>query len=78
MAYKKRRPRNKRRVLAPKTCRFCEENIHFIDFKDTSLLTRFITEKGKMIPRRITGNCALHQKIMAKAIKRGRAIALLP
>ncbi len=78
MAFKKRRPRRRARFIRPKICRFCEENIHFIDFKDVDLLTRFVTEKGKMIPRRITGNCGFHQKILAKIIKRSRSIALLP
>ncbi|HVP36474.1 MAG TPA: 30S ribosomal protein S18 [Terriglobales bacterium] len=61
-----------------KTCRFCEDESRIIDYKDERLLRRFITDRGKIIPRRITGNCARHQREMTMAIKRARHIALLP
>jgi small subunit ribosomal protein S18 len=61
-----------------KTCRFCEDESKLIDYKDERLLRRFITDRGKIIPRRITGNCAGHQREMTIAIKRARHIALLP
>jgi len=61
-----------------KTCRFCEDKSRIIDYKDERLLRRFITDRGKIIPRRITGNCAGHQREVTIAIKRARHIALLP
>jgi small subunit ribosomal protein S18 len=60
-----------------KTCRFCEDAIIYIDFLNTDHLRRYVTEKGKIIPRRVTGTCRNHQKMLAKAIKRARNIALL-
>ncbi len=78
MAIRRPKTRRKVRTYRPKICRFCEERAYYIDFKDADLLIRFVTEKGKIIPRRITGNCGLHQKKLAKAIKRARSIALLP
>ncbi len=61
-----------------KTCRFCANKDLAIDYKDTELLSKFITDRGKILPRRITGNCAKHQRIIARQIKRARIIALLP
>jgi small subunit ribosomal protein S18 len=61
-----------------KVCRFCESKAAFIDYKDDRLLRRFISERGKIIPRRVTGNCAKHQRQLTIAIKRGRILALLP
>ncbi len=61
-----------------KVCRFCEDKLKVIDYKDEKLLRRFITDRGKIIPRRITGNCASHQREITHAIKRARHIALLP
>jgi small subunit ribosomal protein S18 len=61
-----------------KVCRFCEDKLKVIDYKDEKLLRRFITDRGKIIPRRITGNCASHQREITRAIKRARHIALLP
>ncbi|MEW5797174.1 MAG: 30S ribosomal protein S18 [Candidatus Zixiibacteriota bacterium] len=60
-----------------KVCRFCENKIDFIDFKDERLLRRFVTERGKIVPRRISGNCARHQRKLTTAIKRGRHMAIL-
>lgn len=61
-----------------KICRFCEEKVVYIDYKDEKKITKFTTEQGKIIPRRISGNCAKHQKELATAIKRARHLALIP
>ena len=61
-----------------KVCRFCTEKDATIDYKDPSVLRYFITERGKIVPRRISGTCARHQRHVAVAIKRARALALLP
>ena len=67
-----------KRVPKKKVCAFCAEKIEEIDYKDVAKLRKFITEKGKIIPRRASGVCAEHQRQLAVAIKRARAIALLP
>jgi small subunit ribosomal protein S18 len=61
-----------------KTCRFCENKTLVIDYKDDRLLKKFISDRGKIVPRRISGNCAKHQRRVTIAIKRGRHLALLP
>ncbi|MBP1685177.1 MAG: ribosomal protein [Deltaproteobacteria bacterium] len=61
-----------------KVCRFCADKETAIDYKDTRALSSFVTERGKIVPSRITGNCAKHQRQLTTAIKRARAIALLP
>ncbi|MCS7083241.1 MAG: 30S ribosomal protein S18 [Bacteroidetes bacterium] len=61
-----------------RTCKFCETGLEYIDYRDVRLLQRFINEQGKIIPRRITGTCALHQRQLTRAIKRARHVALLP
>ena len=66
-----RRPRRK-------VCSFCVDKVDHIDYKDVAKLRRFVTERGKILPRRISGNCAKHQRQMTVAIKRARNIALLP
>ena len=66
-----RRPR--RRV-----CSFCVDKVESIDYKETHKLRKYVTERGKILPRRISGNCAKHQRQVTVAIKRARAIALLP
>ena len=70
---KRRRPFPRRKV-----CRFCADKKLKVDYRDPSTLKLFITERGKIIPRRISGNCAQHQRQVSKAIKRGRQIALVP
>ncbi len=65
--------RGKKRV-----CAFCVDKVEGIDYKDVSRLKKFITERGKILPRRISGNCARHQRLLTTAIKRARIIALLP
>jgi small subunit ribosomal protein S18 len=59
-------------------CRFCEEKIEYIDFKEEKRLMRFTTEQGKIIPRRTSGTCAKHQRQLVRAIKRARELALIP
>ncbi len=61
-----------------KVCVFCQEKIETIDYKDVNRLKKFVTEGGKMLPRRMTGNCAKHQRELSVAIKRARIAALLP
>ena len=61
-----------------KVCRFCAEKNAKVDFKDQATLKYFVTERGKIIPRRISGNCAKHQREVAVAIKRARGLALIP
>lgn len=61
-----------------RTCRFCDNKEIFIDYKDEKRLSRFISEQGKIIPKRITGTCAKHQRQLVQAIKRARHLALLP
>ncbi|HPI72734.1 MAG TPA: 30S ribosomal protein S18 [bacterium] len=59
-------------------CRFCEEKIEHIDYKDEKKLMRFTTEQGKIIPRRTSGTCAKHQRLLVNAIKVARELALIP
>ena len=59
-------------------CSFCVDKVDHIDYKDVAKLRRFVTERGKILPRRISGNCAKHQRQVTVAIKRARNIALLP
>ncbi len=61
-----------------KYCFFCKENIDHIDYKNASMLERFISDKGKIRPKRSTGNCVQHQRKIAMAIKRSRVLALIP
>ena len=61
-----------------KACAFCIDKIDHIDYKEIGRLRKFITERGKILPRRITGNCSKHQRELTRAIKRARIIALLP
>jgi len=61
-----------------KVCRFCEDKSLVIDYKLERVLRRFVTERGKIIPRRMTGTCARHQRTLVRAIKRARHIALMP
>ena len=67
------RQKKKKRV-----CSFCVERIYDIDYKDVNRLKKFLTERGKIMPRRTTGNCARHQRQLTRAIKRARILALLP
>jgi small subunit ribosomal protein S18 len=70
--------RRRKRFLRKKICRFCADQITLIDYKDVRRLRNLITERGKIIPRRISGNCAGHQRQLTVAIKRARHLALMP
>ncbi|GAA0178205.1 30S ribosomal protein S18 [Clostridium sediminicola] len=74
MAYNKKNNRKKRK----KVCSFCADKSKAIDYKDVNKLKKYITERGKILPRRISGNCAKHQRELTLAIKRARNMALLP
>lgn len=75
---KTKKKTSRKRIFIKKVCRFCSDKVDSADYKDISKLKRFVTEKGKILPNRITGNCAKHQRIVAVAIKRARYVALLP
>ena len=60
-----------------KVCRFCENKVNYIEYKDERLLRRFVTDRGKIVPRRISGNCAKHQRKLTIAIKRSRFLAIM-
>ncbi|HKK21227.1 MAG TPA: 30S ribosomal protein S18 [candidate division Zixibacteria bacterium] len=64
-------------VKGKKICRFCENKVNHVNYKDERILRRFTNERGKIIPRRITGNCARHQRMLTTAIKRGRILAIV-
>jgi len=76
MASRVRRKR-RRKVVRKKVCRLCENRVQVIDFKDVDLLRRYQTEGGKILPRRITGNCFKHQKMLTASVKRARILALV-
>ena len=61
-----------------KVCHFCANHIDHVDYKDVDLLKRYVSEKGKILPRRVTGTCAKHQRTLTVSIKRARIIALMP
>ena len=62
----------------PKVCFFCVDKIERVDYKDIEKLRKYISERGKIMPRRVTGNCAKHQRMMARAIKKARLAAFIP
>src|ERR1700757_1206294 len=73
------RPRGKRQYFRKKkVCKFCVEKMDFIDYKRADILSQFVQERGKILPRRMTGVCARHQRWLGEAIKRARNLALLP
>lgn len=81
--FKKRTPIKKNALDSPRetirrSCRFCRDDIKDIDYKDLMKLQRLVTDKGKILSRRISGNCAKHQRKVCRSIKRARFIALLP
>ena len=67
-----------KQVFKKKPCQLCKENVEYLDYKDTKLLRKFITDRGKIKPSRVTGNCTQHQKMVAQAVKRAREMALMP
>ncbi len=75
MAYDNKRRGGMRRK---KFCQFCADKTKEIDYKDVETLKKYVTERGKILPKRITGTCAVHQREVTKAIKRARIVALLP
>ncbi len=70
--------RRERRRRRQKVCNFCVDKIQAVDYKDVGRLRRYLTDRGKILPRRITGNCASHQRQLSRAIKQSRQMALLP
>ncbi len=72
------RPGNRNRHARKRVCAFCVDKITDIDYKDVPRLRRFLSERGKIIPRRVTGTCARHQRQLTVAIKRARHLAFLP
>ena len=75
MAFEKDKNRSRKRK---KVCQFCADRSGNIDYKDTAKLRRFLSERGKILPRRTTGTCAAHQRHLTESIKRSRQVALLP
>lgn len=73
MAYQKKRRGRRKRV-----CSFCADSVKVVDYKDINKLKRYISERGKILPRRVNGNCSKHQRAITVAIKRARHIAILP
>lgn len=67
-----------RRFHRGKVCWFCVNKSNYVDYKDLDTIRRYLTDRGKILPRRITGTCALHQRMLCEAIKRSRNIALIP
>ncbi len=67
-----------KRIAKKKVCVFCVEKAENIDYKDVAKLKKFVAENGKILPRRMTGTCAQHQRALAQAIKKARVVALLP
>jgi small subunit ribosomal protein S18 len=78
MAMNARKGNGRQRRMKKKVCSFCMDKNAVIDYKDLGKLRKYITERGKILPRRISGNCAKHQREVTIAIKRARNIALLP
>src|ERR687892_230464 len=71
-------PKDTTRKVKKKVCIFCKERVHWVDYKDVNLLRRFMSDRGKIRARRVTGNCSQHQRDVAVAIKTARELALLP
>jgi small subunit ribosomal protein S18 len=67
-----------RRFHRRKVCRFCVAKVEYVDYKDARRLRRYMSDRGKILPRRVTGCCARHQRMLTQALKRARSIALLP
>ena len=69
---------SKKPMARKKVCIFCADGVDEVDYKDVAKLRKFITEKGKIVPRRMSGTCAKHQRVVTEAVKRAREMALLP
>jgi small subunit ribosomal protein S18 len=70
--------KKEKHLRSRKPCKFCKDGIDYVDYKDEKRLRRFMTDRGKIAPRRITGTCAKHQRVLAAAVKRARIVALVP
>jgi len=73
-----KRPQRNGMARRKKVCQFCADKAEVIDYKDVEKLRKYVTERGKILPRRITGACAMHQRAITTAVKRARIVALLP
>ena len=73
-----KRPSGKKPMSRKKVCVFCVDKIDTLDYKDVAKLRKYVTEKGEIVPRRMSGTCAKHQRVVTEAIKRAREMALLP
>ena len=73
-----KRPSGKKPMSRKKVCVFCVDKIDTLDYKEVAKLRKYVTEKGKIVPRRMSGTCAKHQRVVTEAIKRAREMALLP
>jgi small subunit ribosomal protein S18 len=71
-------PKKQPKVLRRKVCKLCLDRVEFVDYKDERRLLRALTDRGKIVPRRISGNCARHQAQITRAIRRARILALVP
>ena len=70
--------KKKKKILKPRKCKFCANESKLIDYKDIGRMKKYLTERGKIIARRITGNCSKHQRQLANAVKNARIMALIP
>ncbi|MFQ5952317.1 MAG: 30S ribosomal protein S18 [Candidatus Omnitrophota bacterium] len=75
---KKKPKRKPQRIFRKRPCRLCRDKIKAVDFKDVDFLSKFTSDRGRILPSRISGNCAKHQRMVAGQIKRARMVALLP
>ncbi|MBQ1422460.1 MAG: 30S ribosomal protein S18 [Firmicutes bacterium] len=76
--YEKRSSNRPSGMRRKKVCQFCADKAETIDYKDVEKLRKYVTERGKILPKRITGTCSMHQRAVTTAIKRARTVALLP
>lgn len=74
----KRRGAEKRKFIKKRVCRFCADKKLFVDYKNAGALQPFLTERGRLVPRRVSGNCLFHQREVTLAVKRARILALIP
>jgi small subunit ribosomal protein S18 len=75
---KKKIAKKPRRVFKKKPCRLCKDKVQKIDYKDVELLKKFVSDRGKIVPPRLTGSCTKHQRMIANSVKKARIAALLP
>ena len=77
-SFNEKDPNSRKKFFKKKVCYFCKNDIDVLDYKDIKLLKRYVKESGKIMPKRLNGTCSKHQRLVTKAIKRARNIALLP